>query len=227
MQYSIEGFWASEKPEVCEEYLQGHVRVLEEFGITNVTTNGDYWTYRDDVFVFICREIETGIVVAGIRVEPKIDSQPLPIEAAVLPSEPKIIDVILSSRNHGRVVEICGLWNSRKVFGREISRFLSECAVASLSELQVAHAYCLVAHYTLDLSKSLGFHVVQEIGTDGWIPYPNETYKAYSMVINDVRNLEGGDHDVIERIMNLRKNTSGISVIKTPRFISELNYNLF
>jgi hypothetical protein len=227
MQYIVDGFWAAENRKTCVEYLDGHVQVLEEFGITNVTTNSDYWKDREDVYVIICRESESGQIVAGIRIEPKVESKLLPIESAISSIDIGILNEVAESSRIGKAVEICGLWNSRKVFGKDISRFLSECAVAILPHLEARIAYCLVAHYTLELSQSLGFCIIDEIGTNGWVPYPNETYKAFSMVIRDIESLSFGNPEVVERIHSFRFRPNGTAVITTTRYVSEISYNLF
>jgi hypothetical protein len=224
--FIVQGFMAKSDPFLSDAFLLGHVKVLEDFGITNVTTNNSKWKDSKNVYVIICFDEETHDIVAGIRIEKKSASSILPIELAVSDYATSLVATVERDKLEGQVAEVCGLWNARRVFGYNLSHFLSEAAVAVLPHLDVKSAYCLVAHYTLELSLSLGFEILQNFGDSGWIPYPNDTYKAYGMRIADVNFLQSGNPEVVRSIIEIRNSLEGQVTVRGQRKNSIVSYNL-
>jgi len=48
--FSIRAFRAVDEPELCEEYIKGHVKVLTDFGIANITSNNNEWTKHPHIY---------------------------------------------------------------------------------------------------------------------------------------------------------------------------------
>jgi hypothetical protein len=180
--------WASDMPEYCQDYILGHRKVLEDFGILNVTTNNDQWARRSDVFVICALDKSDKTIVGGVRVEIMTNQYNLPFVKAVEKIDSKIFEVVDQDSPH-LIGEVCGLWNSKRVFGRGVSVVLSRLAVAVSLGLNVERLYCLVAQYTLDIATSLGFVVESRLGKDGFFSYPNDRFHACVLRIADVEYL--------------------------------------
>ena len=39
----IVGFWASERPDLCQLFLKGHNKILTDHGLTDLISTDDYW----------------------------------------------------------------------------------------------------------------------------------------------------------------------------------------
>src|SRR5690606_5543726 len=122
--YEIVAFYATDNRSVCDEFSEGHIKVLGDFGITNVTSNSDYWKDDPKMIVITCREKDTGIMVGGVRIELKYDGIELPLEKGVGYMDERVYDEISNSFNEG-TCEICGLWTSRRAFGKGIAMLVS------------------------------------------------------------------------------------------------------
>ena len=71
---TFKAFHAPDEPELCAEFLREHRRVLEDFGIANVTTNTADWTSDPDTYVIVAISEKQGMV-GGIRVEVDKDNK--------------------------------------------------------------------------------------------------------------------------------------------------------
>jgi len=124
MAYEIVAFYATNNRKVCDEFSEGHIKVLEDFGITNVTSNSDYWKEDPQMIVITCREKDTGIMVGGVRVELKRDGVELPLEKGVGYMDERVYSEVERTHQEG-TCEICGLWTSRRAFGKGIAMLVS------------------------------------------------------------------------------------------------------
>jgi hypothetical protein len=118
MNYEFIHFKAIENQALCEEFMSGHIRVLKDFGITNVTTNTDSWKMNENIHVIVAKSKSTGELVGGIRIQIMSDKEELPIEQALTELDPKVPEVLRRDKAH-EVAEVCGLWNSKRVMARE------------------------------------------------------------------------------------------------------------
>jgi hypothetical protein len=202
--YKFRFFRAIDDPVACERFKEGHRKILLDYGITNVTTNTEDWQNDPDVFV-ITAESDCGEIVGGIRLDRTYGKKTLPIEQALESYDPKIREILAKDSLKG-TAEICGLWNAKKVFGKGVSPLLARTAVAFAEYIGIDTLYCLVAHYTLDLAKSIGFNVVESIGKEGTFAYPNDRYVASALCIHDLATLKTAQTDQKRRIMSLRRN---------------------
>ena len=86
----------------------------------------------------------------------------------------------------GGLAESCGLWNSKKVFGRGISPLLARCSVSITSFFEIHTLVCFSAPYTLKMIKSLGFKEILTVGDQGRLPYPTEKFLSSPLGIVDI-----------------------------------------
>ncbi|HRH39008.1 MAG TPA: hypothetical protein PK760_11710, partial [Flavobacteriales bacterium] len=79
---TFKAFRATNEPELCAEFLRQHRKVLEDFGITNVTTNDDAWTKDPNTYVIVALADDASMV-GGIRLEVDKGTRDLPIQSAL------------------------------------------------------------------------------------------------------------------------------------------------
>lgn len=183
----FKAFRATDDPALCAEFLRQHRKVLEDFGITNVTTNTEAWTSDPQTYVIAAISDQVGMV-AGIRVEMDHADRALPIEDALRKLDPKIVGVLAEMRASGNG-EVCGLWNANSHGSFGLPALLAFAAVSLANQIPAAKLVCLVAHYTVRHALKAGFVPMKELGEDGTFTYPIPSIKAIAMVIPDALSL--------------------------------------
>lgn len=225
MRYEFYHFKAIENKPLCEEFMKGHILVLKDFGITNVTTNTDSWKENGNIHVIIARSKQTLELVGGIRIQIMSKEEALPIEQALSDLDPNVTPFIRKN-NCAEVAEVCGLWNSKRVYGKGISHFLSRTAVAVAPLIGVKKLYCLAAPYTKEMAESIGFQVVEKLGNNGTFKYPIETHLARIMLIDDTLSINSASAQEKERIFDLRNSPQQSFIEKGPLGFLDIEYNL-
>ncbi len=64
----IRAYRAIDEEDCCNNYLEGHVQVLKDHGITNITSNNDSWKKHINTYCVIASlgpELVGGIRVTG------------------------------------------------------------------------------------------------------------------------------------------------------------------
>ena len=112
----IRAFRATDHFELCRKFIEGHKRVLEAVGVTEVTSSKDDWAYNPGAFVILVESDDGEKVLGGARVHAAGGNQPLPMEEAAGYMDPKVYDMVKSYSENG-TGEVCGLWNSVEVAG--------------------------------------------------------------------------------------------------------------
>ena len=148
----IRAFRAVDEPETCEEFRREHRRVLEDFGITNVTTNTDTWC-SDPGTVVIIAETDDGSMVGGIRVEVH-GRRELPITAALRKLDPRIDQVVERLGEHG-TAEVCGLWNANRFNSRGLPNLLSMAAVSMVTTRKPSIAACSAQMGSISVTQTV------------------------------------------------------------------------
>jgi len=197
----IRAFRAVDEPASCERFLREHRRVLEQFGITNVSTNTDTWCSDPETYV-ITAVTEDDRMVGGIRVEVQRD-RPLPIADALRKLDPKVESVLAGLTADG-TAEVCGLWNASEYNAKGLPNLLSLAAVSIANQLRIQTMVCLVAHYTLRHALRVGFTIMEDVGDGGTFTYPIPSIKAIAMVIPDVRSIDQASVANRKNLMSLR-----------------------
>lgn len=201
----FKAFRAVDNSELAKAFHDGHTKILTDLGISSLTSNYPSWMNDPNVLVIIVTNEEEE-VIGGIRVHKYDGSFELPIASAIKYQDPKIQDYIELKRLSGGVAESCGLWNSKKVYGRGLSPLLARCSVALTSAFDVNCLICFSAPYTLRMIKTLGFTEILEVGDNGRLPYPTEKFISSALVVDNIYTNESGTAENLDRIQSLIEN---------------------
>ncbi|WP_332913582.1 hypothetical protein [Algoriphagus boritolerans] len=165
--FTFNAFRAIDEPEICQQFIEGHINVLKEYGVTKVTSSNNEWIHNPYVFVVTVHENLTDRVVSGLRIHISNQNYPLPLESAISQVDDRISDLITRYRDTG-TGEIGGLWNSRAISGYGIGAlFLSRTSLVIAAQLNVQSLFALCAEYTLKPTLQKGFEIEEGIGNKG------------------------------------------------------------
>ena len=204
MKLRFRAFKASENRELCENYLEGHVQVLINYGITNITTNTKEWMDWDGVYCVIA-EKEDGTVVGGVRTQVADGIHLLPVEKAIGKMDPNIHEIVKQYFDGG-VGELCALWNAKEVAGMGLSIILVRAGIATLSQIKCNTLMGICADYTLKMFRKVGFVVDSSLGNGGEFVYPNENYVARVLGILNAKDLSTAEEYDRLKMLDLREN---------------------
>ena len=224
MKITFRAFKATHEPETCEKYLKGHVTVLQDYGITNITSNNNLWMNMDCVYGVVAED-ENGEMVGGIRVQIADGINPLPVEKAVGYMDPSLYDIVKEYLPEG-VGELCGLWNSKSIAGMGISILLVRAGISITNQLTCKTLMGICAGYTLKMFKKVGFVIDNTLGKGGEFVYPNENYIAWVLGILNAKALETADDYDRERMLSLRNNPVQFFVEPSKEDTVDIYYNL-
>lgn len=211
--------------ESCTKFRDGHVTVLKDYGITNITTNNDEWMKNPNIYCIVA-ENETGEVDGGIRIQISDYKNLLPVEKAIGKMDPRIHDIVSELRFKGGVGELCALWNSKRVAGLGISILLTRAGISAINQLKFNTLMGICAEYTLKMFQQVGFVVDNSLGLKGEFPYPNPNYIARVLGIMNAATLETAAAYDKERMQNLRDNPVQMTLEKTEKAEINIDYNL-
>jgi hypothetical protein len=180
---TLYAFQANKEPQLCSEFLREHIKVLEDFGIANVTDSNGPWQDDPQCFVIVAMHDQLGMV-GGIRLQMDHPGTVLPMEKAVGKLDPKVGVLLRDLARHGNG-EVCSLWNANRYGGKGIPVLLSQAVTAFSYPVGVRRMVCLVAPYTKRHPSTNGFIVDQGIGDKGEFAYPRPDFKGIVMVNPD------------------------------------------
>lgn len=204
MKLKFIAFKAVDHPDLCERYIDGHIQVLINYGITNITSNNKEWTTWDCVYCVIA-EKEDGTIVGGVRVQVADGVHRLPVELAVGKMDPKIYEIVQSYYDDG-VGELCALWNAKEVAGVGLSIIIVRAGISLLNQVKCSTLVGICAEYTLKMFKKVGFVVDTTLGNKGEFIYPNENYIARVLGILNAKDLSTAEEFDREKMLDLRNN---------------------
>jgi hypothetical protein len=208
----LRAFRAIDDPETCYKFAEGHMKVLTNFGITNITSSKNAWIENPGAFVIIVESLDRTKVYGGARIHVAGGSQPLPIEDATGSMDPAIYDMVMDYGMRG-TGEGCGLWNSREIAGYGIgSIFLSRAGVALAPQIGLTSLFALCAPYTVKLAENIGYRIEESLGNEGTFYYPKLDLLATSMIYTDLENLTTAQEEDRSAILALREN---LNVVRT------------
>ncbi len=197
--YNVFTFRAIDHPELCEEYIHGHIRVLLDYGIENITSNNNDWVNNPDVYCLGLKSQE-GELLGGIRIQLANGVYHLPIENAIGYVEKRIYEVVEYYALNGGVGELSGLWVSNRLKGLGIGWYLVRAAIASANQLNFGTLVGICGEVTLQMFKNVGFEVDESLGNKGTFLYPNERLIAFAVGILDLTTLKSAatyDKDIM------------------------------
>lgn len=218
-------FHAPSEPETCQKYIEGHVKVLKDYGITNITSNNNEWVHWDFVWGIVAEDHE-GNLLGGIRAQLANENQMLPVEKAIGKIDPNIHQIVKSYIDEG-VGELCALWNAKSVAGMGLSIMLTRAGISIVNQISCKTLMGICADYTMGMFQRVGFVVDSSLGNKGEFIYPNENYIARVLGILNAKDLSTAQPYDRERMLSLRNNPNQIFSEISPKGNSiEIDYSL-
>jgi hypothetical protein len=224
--YKMWSFRAIDEPELCEKYIEGHVKVLTDYGITSISSNNKLWLSNPYMYCLAVKNLETEELVGGIRIQIADGVSPLPVEKGIGHMDERIYNVVKKYAFDGGVGELNGLWVSNKLKGVGMGPYLVRAAIASATQLNFKTLIGICGENTMQMFKNVGFLVNESLGKMGGFPYPTNDLTAHVVGILDAITLQtAAEHD--KKIMIfLRQNLLSERIEKNNNFTSNIEYNL-
>lgn len=222
----FKAFRAINDPVACGHYKEGHVSVLRDYGITNITSNSDEWMQNPNMYCIVAYLEEDAEIVGGIRVQISDESSLLPVEKAIGRMDGRIHDIVKKFRDNGGVGELCALWNAKKIAGLGISVLLTRAGISISNQLDMKTMVGICADYTLKMFQKVGFVIDHSLGVNGEFAYPNETYVARVLGIMNAETLDTADDFDKTRMSSLRLNPVQVAVENGTRQQLTVKYEL-
>jgi len=223
----IRVFRVIDNNELCQKYVDGHVRVLAIYGIAMITSAKVQWFSDPDTYVILVESSDGEKLYGGARVQVAKGNFELPLENALKKFDPTVLDLVKENIPAG-TGELCGLWNSREVAGLGIgSIYLGRVGVALAMRLKLNTLFALCAPATVKNCMRVGFLVEDRLGDHGGFFYPKEGLVATAVTLHDVATLNQAETDERAKIFDLYNNPIQEKDDLTPRGkIMEIDYNL-
>ncbi|MBL7962468.1 MAG: hypothetical protein JNM31_01365 [Flavobacteriales bacterium] len=221
---TLRAFQAPREPELCREFLREHRKVLEDYGISNVTTNNDEWTRDPGTYVIVALH-ETLGMVGGIRLEMARPGRGLPMELALRKLDPSIHDHLKVLEPYGNG-EVCGLWNANRYAMHGVPVLLSQAVTALSVMVGAQRMVCLVATYTQRHPSRNGFVVLDAVGEKGTFIYPIPSITAVAMVNPDTLMLEHASQDQRHLVYSLRLRPDQTRLERPGKHNLEVTYRM-
>lgn len=169
---------ASHDQKLCEKLLAGHRRVLEAYGIKNLSSFRTDWFRRDDVWIIAVLTPDGERVLAGARLHPGMVANDFPLHQAVghVDSE---VGTFLEKIIPEKVYELNALWNSIELAGMGLgSEFLIQVAMAAMPLLDAKHLIALTSPVTRRWRAKHGWKLRGDLGKQGYFIYPKSSLRA-------------------------------------------------
>ena len=223
----IRTFKAPDDPEACEKFIVGHKKLLEIYGITQITSNRQDWVEDFNTIVILVEDSQTRKVYGGARLQISMPGNLLPIETALSKYDKNIRELVEVDRLAGGTSELCGLWNSREIAGMGIgSQILSRVGATIASQLPLLSIFVLCAPSTVLMGKRVGAVIETSLGNRGLFYYPKDDLIATAMRLRDVYDLSHADELEQQKIHSLRENPHQFTKEKGPKGVYDLEYDL-
>ena len=223
--FQIRAYRAIDEASTCDDYIKGHIQVLKDYGIENVTANNNTWISNPNMYCFIATN-SSNELIGGIRIQVADGIVPLPVENAIGKIDGGIYEAVKQQAINGGVGELCGLWNSNKVKGIGVSMILIRAAISAVNQLKFHTVTGICAEYSLEMFQNVGFVINTDLGNHGKFIYPNENYIARVVGILNGTTLETASIYDRERMLSLRENPVQSRTEKGPKGEFTVNYNL-
>ncbi|MFN3951579.1 MAG: hypothetical protein ACK4KT_04135 [Thermaurantimonas sp.] len=216
----------------CLKYVEGHERVLEEYGVPKVSSAKAQWIDNPDVYPIIAASPDGSTVFGGARIQIRNSEQVLPVEDALKDIEPRFGEYIQREIDSGRKVgELCGLWNSKAIAGRGVSWLLTKACVAKAGvtlaqRLRIDTLLVFCSPFTVQMVRNVGFVIETSLGSEGRFEYPKPDMLATLLVCSDLDTLKAADESDRMDVFSLRENPRQIRQEKGPKGILNIEYQL-
>ena len=224
--YKVFAFRAVDEPDLCSQYIACHIKVLTDYGITNITTNNSIWVKNPHIYCVVAQDIKSMELVGGVRIQIADGVHLLPVEEAIGKMDKTIHNKVNQYALNGGIGESCGLWISKKVKNLGISRYLMWASISSANQLNFNTMLGICAGYTLKLFGEIGFVIDESLGDHGDFPYPNSDYIAHVIGILNAITIETADQSDKDVMLSLRKNPIQNRIETNKNFKSNISYQL-
>ncbi|QRR01015.1 hypothetical protein [Dyadobacter sandarakinus] len=222
----IRAYKSPDDIETSLRYIDGHRKVLEAYGVKQVTSANHDWLYDEDTYVIIVESENGDKIYGGGRIQLRSEQMNLPMEGAIFKKDQRIVEYMQGLGNH-RIAEFCGLFNSKEVAGFGIgSIFLGRIGVAITAQIAVDNLLALCSPPTLRQCLRLGFEIITDLGNNGVFYYPKEGLVATAIIIKDLGGLPLAKEEEKERIFSLRDEPVQHAFDNGPKGDISIYYNL-
>lgn len=228
----IRAFRSIEDRPACLKYVEGHEKVLEEYGVPKVTSAKAEWIENPDVYPIVAESQDGEKMYGGARIQIRNDFQVLPVEEALRDIEPRFEAYIQKELDAGkRIAELCGLWNSKAIAGRGVSWLLTKACVAKAGvtlaqRLKIDTLFVFCSPFTVQMVRNVGFVVETSLGMDGKFEYPKPDMLATLLICKDLDILSSADAEDRKVVFSLRENPRQIRIEKGPKGDLNIEYLL-
>ncbi|MFN0030658.1 MAG: hypothetical protein ACKVOR_00715 [Flavobacteriales bacterium] len=224
MKIYCEAFHSTDKLDAWHEYVEGHARVLQDFGITSLTSHGEEWLSNNHVYVITARD-ENGRMIGGIKVH-KVDPHfKLPVELAIDHLTPQITEDIGRSSIEG-AGEICGLWIGKDTGRMGMAYYLTRVAIAICEPLGIKTIWGISSPFTLNMFLATGYTIIEEYGDSGNYIYPIPGFISTAVVIKNTYTITTATEIHRSRIFSLRSKPVQVATEAHNEFRIDISYNL-
>lgn len=224
--YKIFAFRAVDEPDLCKQYIAGHVKVLTDYGIQNITSNNNSWNKNPHIYCIGLKEIGTNDLLGGIRIQLADGKNHLPVEDAIAHIDSKIYSMVEDYAINGKVGELSGLWVDNKLKGLGFGPHLVRASIASSNQLNFKTLIGICAKYSLKMFNEVGFIIDKSLGYNGDFPYPNDSYIAHVVGILNAITLQSASKFDKEIMTSLRKDIVQCRTQICSSNEIKINYNL-
>ncbi|MEO6284210.1 MAG: hypothetical protein ABIN80_01825 [Dyadobacter sp.] len=222
----IKAYRAPDDVETSLRYADGHRKVLEAYGVKQVTSANHDWLHDPNTYVIIVESEDGSQIYGGTRVQVRSPNLKMPMEDAIAKIDKSIYKYVDNIGDY-HVAEFCGLFNSKEVAGYGIgSVYLGRTAMAISSMVGIKYLMGLCSPITLVISQRIGFEVLTDLGNNGTFYYPKEGLIATSLIARDLINLPFAADDEREKIFSLRENPKQTVVESGRRGDLEIIYDI-
>ncbi len=198
----IRAFRATDDPETCKEFVKGHKKILEDYGITQLSSSSDNWVNTNSTFVIVVEALN-GKLLGGARIQAANGIIPLPIEMATGSMDARIFGKVKEKAING-TGELCGVWNSKEASGLGVGSYFSiQAAMAICHQIGLDSLFILCAPHTLKMFQQYGGSVIIDIGNKGTFYYPKIDLLTTAMFYNDLKTFDDGQVDKKEKLKSL------------------------
>lgn len=222
----IKAYRSSEDIETSKRYVAEHRKILESYGVKQITSAQIDWLYDPNTFVIIVTTEDEERILGGGRIQVRSIEMKMPMEDAIAKIDKNIYNYVDTNFQY-QVAEFCGLFNSKEVAGFGIgSIILGRIGVAVATQVSIKYLMALCSPATLRNCTRVGFEILTDLGNNGTFYYPKEGLIATALLINDLANIPKASVEDRNKIFDLRNNPIQQSQEKGPKGILDFIYEI-
>jgi len=222
----IRAFKSTEDTEACLRYIDEHRKVLEAYGVKQVTSANHDWLNDENTFVILVESEDGEKIYGGTRLQVRQETRKMPMELAIAKKDERIASYV-DELKHEKIAELCGAFNSKEVAGYGIgSVFLGRVGIALTTEIGIKKLLALCSPPTLRQCLRIGFEVIRTLGNNGAFYYPKEGLIATAIIVSDLEQLPLAHEEELKHIKRLRNSPVQYAVEQGPKGEIALHYDL-